>query len=121
MFSGRTRDWSLSVNIHNGWLHVATYVCEIPEANGLRADLFDAAMTANQAMSLTKFVKGSGLIFEFEYRDEHLDAETLRNLIGLALSNLEQWYPRMFRIVSGDAALACIAGGGPLVALDTQA
>lgn len=118
MFSGRTRDWTLSANITNGWLHIVTYVCEVPEANGLRAELFDMAMTANQVMSLTKFVKGFGLVFEFEYRAEHVDAETLRNLIGLALSNLEEWYPKLFRVVSGDAALACIAGGGPLVGTD---
>lgn len=119
MFSGRTRDWTLSANISNGWLHVATYVCEVPDANGVRAELLDLAMTANQAMSLTKFVKGAGLVFEFEYRIEHVDADVLRNLLSLALTNLEEWYPKLFRVVSGDAALACIAGGGPLIEVET--
>jgi hypothetical protein len=112
MYTGRTRDWSFYVNLHNGWLHVHTYLCEIPQAANLRAELLDAAMVANQRMSLTKFVKTDALVLELEYREEHVDAEVLGNLIGLALSNAEEYYPRLFRIVSGDAVLESLADGG---------
>jgi hypothetical protein len=56
-------------------------------------------------MSLTKFVKGSSLVLEMEYRAEHINAEVMRNLFALRLSNAEEYYPRLFRVVSGDAVL----------------
>ena len=104
MFTGRTRDWSFSVNFYNGWFHAHAYVCEVPAASCLRAEIFDAMMVANQKMSLTKFVKGSGLYLEFEYRLEHFDGGTVSNLFGLAVEN-EEHYPRLFRLVTGDAVL----------------
>ena len=57
----------------------------VPAASGLRAEIFDAMMVANQKMSLTKFVKSSGLYLEFEYRLEHLDGGTVSNFFGLAV------------------------------------
>jgi hypothetical protein len=114
MYGGRTRDWTFIVNIFNGWLHVRTYVCEIPTAAGLCAELLDAAMTANYKMSLTKFVKADELALELEYRDEHLDATVIGSLLALALANAEEYYPRLFRIVSGDSVLHALSGD-PLV------
>ena len=108
-FAGRTRDWSFIANLYNGWLHVQTYVCEIPGAAGLRAELLDVAMVANQTMSLTKFVKSSALYLEVEYREEHVTPESLNNLIGLLHSNAEEYYPGLFRVVSGDAVLESLA------------
>ena len=105
MFTGRTRDWSFSVNLYNGWFHAHTYVCEVPAASGLRAEIFDAMMVANQKISLTKFVKSSGLYLEFEYRLEHLDGGTVSNLFGLAVEQVEEHYPRLFRLVTGDSVL----------------
>lgn len=105
MFTGRTRDWSFSVNLYNGWFHAHAYVCEVPAASGLRAEIFDAMMVANQKMSLTKFVKSSGLYLEFEYRLEHLDGGTVSNLFGLAVEQVEERYPRLFRLVTGDSVL----------------
>jgi hypothetical protein len=110
MFRGRTRDWTFWAHIYNGWLHLSTYVCELPTAATLRADLFDAAMTANQKMSLSKFVKTDALNLEVEYRDEHVDGTVLNNLLGLEVSNLEEHYPRLFRIVTGDAVLESLEG-----------
>jgi len=105
LFTGRTRDWSFSVNLYNGWFHAHAYVCEVPVASGLRAEIFDAMMVANQKMSLTKFVKSSGLYLEFEYRLEHLDGGTVSNLFGLAVEQVEEHYPRLFRLVTGDSVL----------------
>lgn len=105
IFPGRTRDWTFFVNVYNGWLFIHTYVCEIPEVSGLRARLFEAAMTANQSMSLTKFVKSVGLALELEYRDEHVDARVVNEIFGLIVANAEEHYPKLFRIVSGDAVL----------------
>ena len=105
MFTGRTRDWSFSVNLYNGWFHAHAYVCEVPAASGLRAEIFDAMMVANQKMSLTKFVKSSGLYLEFEYRLEHLDGGTVSNLFGLAVEQVEEHYPRLFHLVTGDSVL----------------
>lgn len=105
MFTGRTRDWSFSVNLYNGWFHAHAYVCEVPAASGLRAEIFDAMMVANQKISLTEFVKSSGLYLEFEYRLEHLDGGTVSNLFGLAVEQVEEHYPRLFRLVTGDSVL----------------
>lgn len=109
IFPGRTRDWSCVANLFNGWLHIQTYVCEIPDAAGLRAELLAVAMAANQTMSLTKFVKAQALHLELEYREEHVTAEVVNNLLGLLLSNAEECYPRLFRVVSGDAVLDALA------------
>lgn len=114
MYPGRTRDWTFNVNIFNGWLHIHTYVCEIPQAANVRAELLEAAMVANQRMSLTKFAKAEALIFELEYRDDHIDAEVLGNLFGLVMSNAEEHYPKLFRIVSGDAVLESLGSNGTL-------
>ena len=105
LFTGRTRDWSFSVNLYNGWFNAHAYVCEVPAASGLRAEIFDAMMVANQKISLTKFVKSSGLYLEFEYRLEHLDGGTVSNLFGLAVEQVEEHYPRLFRLVTGDSVL----------------
>ena len=105
LFTGRTRDWSFSVNLYNGWFHAHAYVCEVPAASGLRAEIFDAMMVANQKISLTKFVKSSGLYLEFEYRLEHLDGGTVSNLFGLAVEQVEEHYPRLFHLVTGDSVL----------------
>lgn len=105
MFTGRTRDWSFSVNLYNGWFHAHAYVCEVPAASGLRAEIFDAMMVANQKISLTEFVKSSGLYLEFEYRLEHLDGGTVSNLFGLAVEQVEEHYPRLFHLVTGDSVL----------------
>ena len=71
-------------------------------------------MAANHKMSLGKFVKGEGLMLEIEYRAEHVDSEVIGNLMGLALANAEEYYPRLFRIVSGDAVLESLSDGGTL-------
>jgi len=114
MFTGRTRDWSIYLNLVNGWLHIFTYVCEIPQAAQVRAELFEAAMSANHSMSLAKFVKGEGLMLEVEYREEHISSEVVSNLLSLTHSGAEEYYPRLFRIVSGDAVLETLADGGSL-------
>jgi hypothetical protein len=110
-FRGQTREWSFVAGLNNNWLHIHTYVCEIPDAAGLRGELLDVAMTANKAMSLTKFSKSNGLVLELEYREEHLDTRVLGNLFALAMGNAEEYYPRLFRIVSGDAVLAKLSSG----------
>lgn len=115
-YHGRTRDWTFIANIYNGWFHVSAYVCEIPTAPGLRADLLDTAMVANQKMSLTKFVKSNALWLELEYRDEHIGATDAGNLLGLLFSNAEEYYPRLFRIVTGDAVLASLDDSQALAA-----
>ncbi len=114
MYTGRTRDWSFYLNLSSDWLHIFTYVCEIPQAALLRAELLETAMSANHMMALGKFVKSEGLMLEIEYRAEHIDSQVARNLLGLAHSSAEEYYPRLFRIVSGDAVLETLSDGGTL-------
>ncbi len=114
-FPGRTREWMFVANIYNDWLHIQTYVCEIPTAPGLRAELLDAAMVANHTSSMTKFVKSSAaLVLELEYRAEHVDAQVLSNLFSLILTNAEEYYPRLYRVVSGDAVLDSLGASAGL-------
>ncbi len=112
LFRGRTRDWSFSTTLTNGWFYARAYVCEIPEAAGLRAELLDAAMVTNQSMSLTKFVKADALFIELDYREEHLQPGVMGNLLGLLVSNADEYYPRLFRIVTGDAVLEALESTG---------
>jgi hypothetical protein len=48
------------------------------------------------------------LVLEIEYRTEHVDAPTLANLARFLQSTAERMYPKVFRIVSGDDALAAL-------------
>jgi hypothetical protein len=60
-------------------------------------------------MSLTKFTKADNLILELEYREEHLDAQVLNHLLQLMHANAEEYYPRLFRVVTGDSVLESLA------------
>lgn len=104
-FLGRTREWTVVMAFGNGWFSAYSYVCELPPEAGLRMRLLEAVIQANRRMSLTKFSDGSGLMLEVEYRSEHLDPEVLKNLLNHFYTNAEEFYPQLFRIVSGDEVL----------------
>jgi hypothetical protein len=110
VFPGRLREWLVLARLTADWLHLYTFVCSVPDQPGLRARLFEEMMRTNAATSLTKFVAGlPGLCLEIDYRAEHLDADTLGNLVGLFIVTAEEHYPKVFRIVSGDETLRELA------------
>ena len=106
-FSGRFRDWHVRAHFHNSWLALTTYVMALPESESLRAKLACLLLELNDAMSLAKFTKsGETLTLDLEYRQEHIDATVLRNLMSLLHALAEEHYPELFRIAAGDATLA---------------
>jgi hypothetical protein len=105
MFAGRTREWTIVVRACNGWFNAYTVVCSLPDEPGLRARTLETAMALNARMSATKFVASDCLVLELDYRFEHVDAATLQNLLGLLYANAEEFYPKIFRTVSGDDVL----------------
>jgi hypothetical protein len=107
-FSGRTRDWNIIVHTCNGWFNAYTVVCAIPEETGIRSRTLETAMRLNTGMSATKFVASDALVLEIDYRLEHLDISTLQSLIGLLHCNAEEYYPKIYRTVSGDDVLEAL-------------
>ncbi len=108
-FVGRFRDWHVRVQISNGWLALTTYVMALPEPAGLKATLTDRLLELNDSMSVAKFTKsGSTVTLDLEYREEHVDAAVLGNLLGLLQTLAEQHYPELFRIAAGDATLTTL-------------
>ena len=101
------REWVGNVRMTDAWVSLRTFVVALPESPRVRARLLEAAMLANGRMSLSKFslADDGSLCLEIEYRQEHLDSSVLRNLVCLAVKVGEAEYPRLFRIVTGEAAL----------------
>jgi hypothetical protein len=104
-FSGRHREWMVVARLNENWLHLYTFVCDIPAETGLRARIFETAMQANATTTLAKFGAGAGLHLEIDYRAEHLDATVVSNLVSYLHYTAEEHYPRIFRIVAGDETL----------------
>jgi hypothetical protein len=110
VFPGRAREWFLVARLTPEWCYVWTYVCEVPDEPGLRARLLSHAMEENGVVTAVKFSVNNEtrLVLEIEYRTEHVDGATLGNLARFLQSVAERAYPKVFRIVSGDDALAAL-------------
>jgi len=108
-FGGRLRDWHVRAHINNGWLALTTYVMALPEPANLRAALTERLLELNDVMSVAKFTKaGDTVTLDLEYREEHVDAAVLGNLLSLFQALAEEHYPELFRIAAGDATLATL-------------
>lgn len=109
-FPGRAREWFLVARLTPGWCYLWTYVCEVPPEPGLRARLLSHAMEENGLVTGVKFSinNETRLVLEIEYRTEDVDASTLANLARFLQATAERMYPKVFRIVSGDDALAAL-------------
>lgn len=109
-FPGRTREWFLVARLTPEWCYLWTYVCELPNEPGMRAQLLSYAMEENGVVTAVKFSinNETRLVLEIEYRTEHVDGVTLANLARFLQATAEQAYLKVFRIVSGDAALAAL-------------
>lgn len=104
-YSGRSREWLVAARLNEHWFNAYTRVCDVPEESNLKMRLMEAVLDMNRSMSLSKFIFSHGLVLEIDYRAEHLDAEMVGNLIGLLHANAETYYPKIFRIVSGNETL----------------
>ena len=106
-FTGRTRDWTLTYRLREGWFMLTSFLCALPEEPALRARLLDHAMRANARLSLVKFAANeTALTLDCEYRAAHVDREVVAELTGFMLRTLNDVYPALFRIVTGDDVLA---------------
>jgi hypothetical protein len=110
MFTSDLREWAVNIRLNESWLMLRTFVMVLPPGTPRRLALLEAALQANASLSLAKFsaTEDRSLVIDLEYRDEHLGAETLRNLIGLVVRVGDDHYPKMFRIATGDAALEAL-------------
>ncbi|MDQ2866154.1 MAG: YbjN domain-containing protein [Candidatus Eremiobacteraeota bacterium] len=117
-FGGKYRGWEVRVGLRNGWLTFTVYFMHLPEVGAVRNRLFERVCEINDAMSISKFVKfEDSLTLDMEYRAEHVDSEALASLIGLLCNNAEQYYPEIFRIVTGEETLATLQEAYGRVAL----
>ena len=79
---------------------------DLPTITSVRAALFERLAEINDDISVAKFVKsGEALTLDMEYREERVNAEVMRNLVGMLLSHCEGRYLEVLRIVTGDQAL----------------
>lgn len=109
-FTSALREWAVNVRLNEAWLMLRTFVMLLPPSVPRRLALLEAALQANAALSLVKFsaTEDNALVIDLEYRDEHLDAEALRNLVGLIVRVGDDNYPKMFRIAAGDTTLEAL-------------
>jgi len=108
-FTGKFRDWTIRTHIYNGWFCLSTFVLELPETPGVRAAVLERVVDLNSEMAVAKFSRnGSMLKLELECRADHVDAPAFAAHIGHYYRLLEQHYPALFRIASGDEALASL-------------
>jgi len=110
MFTSDLREWVVNIRLNDAWVMLRTFVMVLPAGPPRRLALLEAALQANAALSLAKFsaTDDSSLTIDLEYRDEHLNAETLGNLIGLVVRVGDENYPKLFRIATGDVALEAL-------------
>src|ERR1700676_5613074 len=107
MFTSDLREWAVNVRLNEAWVMLRTFVMVLPQGTPRRLALLEAALQANAALSLAKFsaTEDASLVIDLEYRDEHLGAETLPNLIVLVVRVGDDYYPKLFRIATGDVTL----------------
>ena len=107
MFTSDLREWAVNIRLNDSWVMLRTFVMVLPTPAQRKLALLEAAMQANASLSLAKFsaTDDKSLVIDLEYRDEHLNAETLRNLIGLVVRVGDENYPKLFRIATGDSTL----------------
>jgi hypothetical protein len=106
VFCGRVREWLVAVTEAGAWLNLAVTFCSVPDEPGLRSRLIERAMERNRWLGLLKFgALNQMLVFELDYRWDHVDANVLAELIRYIVTTADDEYPAVFRIVSGDAAL----------------
>ncbi len=110
-FTGRYRDWSFAVSLDSDWLTIQAFVCELPDIATLKAAILEEAMMINHHIAIGKFASAGALSLEAEYRAEHVDAEVLSNILSLLHKTAEDHYPRLFRVMSGDATLESLGDG----------
>lgn len=107
MFTSDLREWSVNVRMSEAWLMLRTFVLALPAAAPRRLALLQNIAQANASLSLAKFslADDNALCIDLEYRNEHVGADTLKQLIGLVVRVGDEHYPKLFRIVTGDTAL----------------
>ncbi len=107
IFTSDLREWSVNVRMSDSWLMLRTFVMALPEALPRRLALLEAAMQFNAAVSLAKFsqTEDKSLCIDLEYRNDHVTAQTLKHLIGLVVRVGDDYYPKLFRIATGDVTL----------------
>gem|GEM_PF-1351302 len=110
MFTSDLRQWAVNIRLNDAWVMLRTFVMVLPPSAPRRLALLEAALQANAALSLAKFsaTEDSSLFIDLEYRDEHLNAETLHNLIGLVVRVGDDNYPKLFRVATGDMTLEAL-------------
>jgi hypothetical protein len=110
MFTSDLREWAVNIRLNESWVMLRTFVMVLPAGAPRRLTLLEAALQANASLSLAKFstTEDRSLVIDLEYRDEHLNAETLRNLVGLVVRVGDENYPKLFRIATGDVALEAL-------------
>ncbi len=108
-FGGKYRHWEIQTHLHNGWLGFRVYFMDLPQPGALRSKLFERVAELNDDLTVLKFVKsGDILALDMQYRKEHIDAEVLRNVVGMVYAACEEHYPQLFRIVAGDETLSSL-------------
>jgi hypothetical protein len=106
LFGGPYRPWTVILTLDQHWLNLWVYVCGLPEAPGQRAELAEQLMHLNAQHVLAKYsFHHSDVILELQYRHEHLNSDSMTGVVSLLTSIADADYPRIVRLLSGDATL----------------
>ncbi|MGZ3523041.1 MAG: YbjN domain-containing protein [Vulcanimicrobiaceae bacterium] len=108
-FTGKLRGWNIRAHLYNGWLSLSAFLMMLPSEGSARNALLERLLEVNDIISVAKFSKRQDVLtLDLEYREEHIDAEVFRNMVGLVYSRCEEYYAELFRIASGDASLVAL-------------
>jgi hypothetical protein len=105
-YLGPYREWNLQLRLHEGWLMARVFICRMPAEEGTKRRLMEFMLTQNGRLCVAKYSLGpADICLDLEYREEHVNGEVLSNLAGLVTGILDDEYPKLFRIISGDETL----------------
>ncbi|MDQ2817918.1 MAG: hypothetical protein M3T49_06880 [Candidatus Eremiobacteraeota bacterium] len=106
-FYFKLRQWIVQVWSSDGWLCLRSYIMRLPETPLLRARLEEKLLEANRELYMAKYsVAEKAIVFaELEYRLEHLNGESAKNIVYSFVHGMDKQYAELFRIASGDESL----------------
>ena len=107
VFTSALREWSIRVRMTDAWVMLRTFVLCAPESPARRHELLETVMRDNAGLSLVKFSlsEDDAICLELEYRTDDVTSEKLKSLCNLIVRIGDEYYPKLFRLITGDVAL----------------
>jgi len=99
---GKLGTWLVVARESHGWLCLSTHVLDLPDEPRAKSTVIEAALKTNISVSAWKFglTKFGAIRLEAEYRLEHIDGPTLKNIVWMLEGLIAQKCAELVRIAS---------------------